>query len=308
MPNIEMVRSIAGALQVSISDLFSSRNQSLVFQHGDFRKCSSLSEGRQEFVKESIEEYCSRFFTMADILDQGVLATPPVMHEYTLEDDDELNALNIRDWLSISRTGPVPELVSTLENKGLLIQFLDITDSSFSGINGLVNHRPYIFLNRHMTPERQRSTLVHELAHLLIRWPDDISPAECEKRANSISGAFLIPREDALRELGSRRHSITGDMEMVAVEYGISLQLLVKRAQLLGIVSENTYRNFCINISKLGWRKNEPSRIKGEEPTLLKQMILRAVGEGVISIQRGAELLRVPFVEIERICYPIGVH
>ena len=51
----------------------------------------------------------------------------------------------------------------------------------------------------------------------------------------------------------------------------------------------------------MGWRSNEPSRIKGECPLLFQQLVLRAIGEEEINIQRGAELLRRSYVEVSNL-------
>lgn len=51
---------------------------------------------------------------------------------------------------------------------------------------------------------------------------------------------------------------------------------------------------------KLVGKKNEPTRIAPETPTLFKQLVYRAVNEEEISIQRGAELLEVPFSEVAK--------
>ena len=91
-------------------------------------------------------------------------------------------------------------------------------------------------------------------------------------------------------------------MTTVATEYGISMMLLAKRAQVLGIVSDSAYKDLCIRASKMGWRNNEPSRIPEENPRLFAQLVGRAVNEEDISLQRGAELLKVPYEQIVQLC------
>ena len=87
-------------------------------------------------------------------------------------------------------------------------------------------------------------------------------------------------------------------LNAIAEEFGISMNLLVKRAELLGIVKQATAKFYFINVGKNGWRGNdskEPSRILPEDPTLFEQLVYRAVNEEEISIQRGAELLKKSF-------------
>ena len=120
--------------------------------------------------------------------------------------------------------------------------------------------------------------------------------------STAMSGAFLFPQEDAIRELGVHRSAITGDMIRTAKEYGISMQLLAKRAHHLSIIRDSAYKSFCITVSSLGWRKNEPSRIDAEVTSLFEQLVYRAVSEEEISIPRGAELLKSSYCEVLKNC------
>ena len=91
---------------------------------------------------------------------------------------------------------------------------------------------------------------------------------------------------------------------MVCKEYGISLFMLAKRARLCNIINDSAERDFYIKASKMGWRKNEPDwGIQKEEPTLFKQLVYRAVSEEEISVQKGAELLKVSYDSVTRDCF-----
>ena len=94
----------------------------------------------------------------------------------------------------------------------------------------------------------------------MFKWPEDMSDKDVENMANAISGAFLFPISDMKRELGVRRSAITNDMVGVCKEYGISMYMLVMRANKSGIINDYVAKNFYINANKAGWRKNEPSR------------------------------------------------
>lgn len=56
----------------------------------------------------------------------------------------------------------------------------------------------------------------------------------------------------------------------------------------------------CSKRTRLAY--NEPSRIEPEKPSLFEQLVFRAVSEGEISIQRGAELLKMPYQEVVSHC------
>ena len=301
-PDMDILKRLAEVLEVRVSDFLKVRNEKLDFCHGEFRKNSSMSQKEQEFVREYAEEYLGRFFTVIEILGGEVLAEAPGCHGLKLGDNPEEDGIAMRRYLNIPSAGPVPDIAYTLENKGILLLDFKGSSDKFSGINGTVNDRPYVMYNAFMSPERNRSTITHELAHLLFRWPEDMSEKEVEERATAISGAFLFPKEDAIRELGIRRSFISKDMEIICREYGISMMLLTKRAQLAGIVTDSAAKEFYMRASSMGWRKNEPVRIQAEQPVLFKQLVYRAINEEEISIQRGAELLGVSYGEIVNEC------
>lgn len=294
-PSMEMLKLMAGELGVRVPDFLAVRNEKLVFCHGELRKNSALTNGQQEYVHESAEEYLNRFMTIIEILGGDVLPPAPCIKTLELSDDYEANAMALRKHLNIAHDGPVVNLIGMLENKGILIMFIDIGSNKFSGMNGTVNGRPYIAVNPKMTTERNRSTIIHELAHLMFIWPPGMDDSEIERRVTAIGGAFLFPKNDVLRELGVHRNGIANDMVITAKEYGISMMLLATRAQVTHVITEGAARDFYMTASTIGWRTNEPSRIETEKPRLFEQLVLRAVNEHDISIQRGAELLKTSY-------------
>ena len=297
-PSMEILRALAEALGVNITDFLAVRNENLVFEHAEFRKTASLSQMEQEYIKESVENYFGRFMTVVEILGGDVRPNPPECHKVLLTEDNEENASRLRSHLGFASDGPIEALIGKLENKGILACECTINNSKFSGMNGYVNGRPFIVTNPDMPPERIRTTAVHELTHLMFKWPDEIDKKEKEEIATSVAGAFLFPRSDAIRELGIKRTVASPDMTMVAKEYGISMMLLVSRARSCGVLSENATKRYYIDAAGFGWKDKEPSRIATERPSLFEQLVYRAVNEEEISVSKGAELLQCPFEDI----------
>ena len=305
-PDMETLKKLADALNVKVMDFMLLRNEKLHFKHGAFRKNSKLNKGKQEYMREDIEEYFNRFYNIVNIIGESALPKAPEIGFLKLSDDNEVNASLLRNLLKLSLEGPIGNLVNIVENNGVLVYQHEVDGGSYSGMNGSINGRPYISVNVSLSPERQRFTIAHELAHIFFDWAD-VGEAECERRSNLIAGSFLIPEVDAFRELGLRRRALSGDLKITAEEFGISVQCLAYRARELRIINEVAYREFNITISNLGWRRNEPSRISPEMSNLFRQFVYRAIAEGEINIQKGAELLRVSFAEIES-CLLCGVH
>lgn len=302
-PSMDIIQALAKVLNVKVSDFIANRDENLVFAHGEFRRGSKLTVKQQDFICASVEEYMNRFYSIIEILGGDVLPTAPLCHGVQLSSNAENDARALRKYLHISEDGPVGNLVEMLENKGILVYFLNIENDAFSGMNGLVDGRPYIVVNGNMSPERIRSTIVHEMSHSIFEWPDEFEDKDIEERATAISGAFLLSEGDAKRELGVRRRAVTKDMTIICKEYGISMYLLVKRANLCGIINDSVAKEFYIGAGKHGWRRNEPIRISKEEPMLFSQLVFRAVSENEISIQKGAELLKKPYDYVANQCF-----
>ncbi|MCI5620719.1 MAG: XRE family transcriptional regulator [Lachnospiraceae bacterium] len=306
-PDMQTIKALAKALHVKVTDFLANRDSTLVFCHEEFRRNSKMSAKQQEYVREEVEEYFGRFYQAVNILGGEVLPKYPELHMLELADSADENASRMRMQLELSKDGPIGNLIEILENKGILVYLCNIENEDFSGMNGTVNGRPYIIINRNMSAERIRSTIAHEMAHFMFRWPGNMEDREIEKMANAISGSFLFPVNDVKRELGIKRSAITNDMIGVCKEYGISMYMLVMRANRSGIVNDYVAKTFYINANKAGWRKNEPSRIKGETPRLFDQLVYRAVTENEITAQKGAELLHESYEEVVKNCSAMEV-
>lgn len=298
-PEIEIINKMAKVLDVGVADFIRSRNDNLAFVHGEFRKSSKLTKSQQEYVREAVEEYFGRFFDAVDYLGGETLPSPPDIHCLKSSGDFEKDAVQLRNHLSIPHKGPIEDVIAILENQGILVIMLDFDNRHFSGMNGTVNGYPYIVVNKNMSAERIRSTISHELTHMMFELDDDINE---EQFATEVSGAFLITIEDIIREMGVHRKAITKDFTLICKEYGISMYLLVMRASQAKVISSSVAQNFYIKAGKAGWRTNEPSRIKGERPLLFEQLVFRAINEEDISIQKGVELLQISYAEVEEGC------
>ena len=76
-PSMDILKKLASVLNVRVSDFLAVRNNNLVFAHGEFRKASTLPVAKQDYVRESVEEYFSRFYTAVELLGGEVLPEAP---------------------------------------------------------------------------------------------------------------------------------------------------------------------------------------------------------------------------------------
>ena len=168
LPVLSEIRNIASALNVNLSWLMSSYNH-YEYWHGEFCKYNHLNKHSREYIRLSVEDYLDRFLTVADILGNDVMRKVLEVHSILPSGEVERDASKLRDVLGLAPTGAISNLVSSLEDKGILIYFLEYEDDKFLGMNGLVSNQPYIVLNSMATPEYQRSILAHELVHIFFR-------------------------------------------------------------------------------------------------------------------------------------------
>ncbi|MCR5795889.1 MAG: XRE family transcriptional regulator [Solobacterium sp.] len=304
-PSMGVLKKMADVLGVTVTDFLAAGSTDLQFVHGKFRKQSGMNSMEQEYVRAYVEEYCGRFFQTVDFLGGiKILGDVPVTGSIPYCDDHEEASRRLREYLGLSRNEPVSSLTDILENRGIIVLFMDISNDHFSGMNGTVNNIPYIVVNQNMSPARIRSTIVHETAHFVFSWPQSMSEKEEEAAATAISGAFLFPKESVIRELGYRISVISRAMTLTCREYGISMFMLAKRARLCNVISSNTEKEFYVKASQAGWRKNEPDwDIPMEQPSLFRQLVYRAVTEEEISVQKGAELLKTSYDSVVKACY-----
>lgn len=298
-PKLEICQKIADALNVSLAKLISKYGNDLAVERGPFRKNARLSNEKTQLVYGQEDRYLGRLFDVVSLLGDASLPSPPEQPRIKVTDTEEAGRV-LRKALGLSPNGPVGNITDILENNGYIVCPVDIIIEGFSGHSGRVNGRPYIAVNIHMNGERQRFTLIHELAHLVFLFSED---QDEERLVNEIAGAFLLPENDIKRELGPKRRDIRGDLQFVQQEYGIASSAIVMRARQTGIISQETYTITIRWMSANGMLKEEKHGIAPEKTNLLELLTLRAVDEEQISISKAAEILEKPLLETRRLCF-----
>lgn len=306
LPDLATARRIASELGVRLADLMSGSSSGHKYEHGGFLKSRGFGLRGQERVKIAVEDYLDRFFAVAELIGGKVLRDAPKGHKLKPSGDADKDALKLRRELGFADGGAIPNLFSSLEDKGILIIQIKEADGRFSGMNGLVDGRPYVALNSIKTVERQRSTLVHELGHIYFERPC-CNAGDWERYMTAVGGAFLFPADDVFNKLGERRSAVSPDMLMVCAEYGISLPMLMKRTNMLGIVSDSLYRRFKARISCNAHRRRDSSGLDVERARLFERLVIRGIYEGSMTEQKGAELLRISCAELLAMLEPEGV-
>lgn len=160
--------------------------------------------------------------------------------ELRLRLDASLDLEGLASHLGVLVWSPndVPELPARS-----LEQLLERDSDSWSAVTLKIEATCLTIVNSEHSLNRQRSSLAHELAHIILKHkPDRIDVStkghlllstfekEKEDEANWLSGALLVPRE-GLRRVFRR----TNDSQQLADHFGVSTKLLEWRLRMTGV-------------------------------------------------------------------------
>ena len=281
------------AKELSVKPDFFVRDNTILLQKFEYRKKSKLGVKEKEMIEEKSKDQLERYLELENILGiKSSFVNPLKDFQIRAIEDAEAAAKHLRDDWEIG-LNPIKNLIETLEEKEIKLIQIEAKEE-FDGLAGYSGDIPLIVINKNIGDiVRKRMTVAHELGHLLLKMSKGISPNEKEKICFRFAGAFLIPEEVMIDELGKKRNQITmNELVHLKNEYGISIQGLVRRAKDLEIISEAKYTNFCIKVRKTGWEKFEQGEYSGDErPIRRKNLAFRAISEEIISISKAASLL-----------------
>ena len=166
--------------------------------------------------------------------------------------------------------GPVSSVVASIEAAGgVVVPIVIRTDKVSAAAQWpLTEDRPYFFVNAGHGGERQRFSLAHEIAHMVLHsYPVD----EQEDQADRFASEFLMPEAEIRPQLKARLTlERLGELKRY---WKVSIAALIKRASQLGIIDDKRMTSFYKMLAARGWRKVEPLPIKPEKPTVLQDVI-----------------------------------
>lgn len=293
VPNSEMINILADALNVR-PDYFS-RGTAVEIGQIEFRKQSNFSSKEQKKVVEQTREYLSRYLELEMILNLESLFQNPLKDIGVILSKDQIDNASeqLREkWeLGMDSICNVAEL---LEENGIKIISVH-ADGQFDGLQTLVNDKvPVIAYNSKISnkPDRIRFTLLHELGHLLLSFPDDLSASQIEKLCHQFAASMLLPKKALVQELGIKRNKISiQELGYIKKEYGISIQAIVMRALDCEIIDSGFVGKFFNYLNMMNWKIDEPISYDGvEKSKRFDQLLYRALSEEQVSTSKAAAL------------------
>lgn len=206
---------------------------------------------------------------------------------------------------------PLGDLVAVIEQAtGIDVAVLDAGPDE----HGLTMRDPargtvYIGVARTRNPMRQRSTLAHELGHVLFQdWADsdagdwsNRNPAEI--RADAFARHLLVPVEGLRDFLGGRSSAGVSALSAVVQQYLVSPQIAAIALCQAGYIDETTKRDWMTRrtpqlAARFGWTDQyQVLQASSDQRRAPQRLLARAITgyvEGVLSVQAIATLRGIP--------------
>lgn len=295
LPSSGVLLALANALDVRVEYFFRTASVNLErIQHRN-RHVWKLPKSAEKKVLADVRDQLERWMALDEII------PAPWSIPFALPGDlpgvvEELDAIEsiatrIRHHWDLG-LNPVPDLIDTLESRGLKVFTTRFDDARFEGMCASADDQRIIVVGRNWPGDRQRFTLAHELGHIVL---DDRLAAHVDKEnaANRFAGAFLVPKEKVVEVLGNRRRSLElPELYLLKHEFGLSMGGWSHRALATGVISKAAHKALGQEFVRRGWRKKEPGKqYPPESPRLFDQTVYRTLSEGLIGESKAAELL-----------------
>ena len=307
MPASDVLTALVKELSVSVSFLLSEQVEKL--EEVEFRKNAKASATERAQVEATVIDHVERYLEIEELLELESAEWHAPFKPKILKSEEESEALAnaVRKAWKLG-CDPIPNMTELLEEKGIKILILDLP-ASFSGLTCLVRRSgkkapvPVIVISRHVTLERRRFTLAHELAHRLIA---SESPVDHERAANRFAGAFLVPANHLTVKIGEHRKKMSyAELLQLKKMYRVSAAAMLMRLFQIGVLSKSAV-DYAFQTYAKPWRTIEPEPLERpgksgtkERAKRFERLCLRALSERLISLSRGVELLRISVPALE---------
>lgn len=208
----------------------------------------------------------------------------------------------VRRFLRLN-DGPVVDIISMLERNGIFIVELDENVDAFDGVSFITDGgTPVIIINKNFSNDHKRYTIAHELGHIIMHLSRNFIFSEIrdkEKEANEFASEFLMPEDYIKKELWGLKLSSLIELKRFWLT---SMASIIRRARDLGCIGADKYKYFNIELSRKGYKKEEPLNVYIDRPTLFKEAYRMHKDELEYSDEEIASAFRLPIDVITKFC------
>ena len=280
-PEPETMQLLSKKLRFPVSFFFRKAQDTLSEADASFRALSKLKAADRERALAGGE----LVLDLADWIDaQFVLPKPDLPNLRPQPTPEEAaDALRIRWGLDDK---PIANMIRLLEAKGVRVFSLAEDCAEVDAFSFWRGDQPFVMLNTMKSAERSRFDAAHELGHLVLHRHGQPNGREAEREADVFASAFLMPRTSILAY--APRNPTIANILRAKRQWNVAAMALVHRMHSVGVISDWYYRQLCIQMSGMGYRKVEPEGGDREMSQVLEKVFaaLRARGKSRNDVAR----------------------
>lgn len=252
---------------------------------GRYRKQSKTSKSATKTFESQSRMIAELVQSSSKIYPLRSVTLKPLDTQPINDDVIAMCAENARASLGIGEFGPVGNVVRSCERGGIAVAIVPSPAkekelSGFSLWGNMGDDRPIIVVSSALSGDVLRSTVAHELGHLILHTRNPLVEAsEAEAQAWSFANRFLFPENNA-REIFSEVPPTLHALMRLKSIYGVSISFLMSCCENYGIVSKERSRSLHKQYSSRKWYGNEPVKVEEEQASMIPAIISRLRGDG----------------------------
>lgn len=185
----------------------------------------------------------------------------------------------LRQFWQLSR-GPIDNLIKIIEDHGIIVISMDFGTDKIDGRSMVTTTGKFIiFINKNLSGDRQRLTLAHELAHIILHlYSPEVFDIDTEAEAKVFASEFLMPESEIKQQLLGNKLTMQKLADLKRY-WKTSMQAILYWAEILKMVTPNQSKYLWSQFNALKIKINEPIPIPAEKPTLLNEIIISFISD-----------------------------
>lgn len=301
-PQADLVNKLAGALNVRAEFFYQEGyiREPLISYHRKRAKMSARDLDQLYGLAELHRLNLRKLLQSAEI-EPSLPSLPSIDPDQNGRDAEEIARMLRQRW-GLPR-GPVADVTRLAEAAGIVVIAFDFGSDLIDGFCQTAHDDlpPVVFINSRQPKDRLRFSLTHEIGHLIMH---QTPHAEQEIEANRFASEFLMPTKDIRPDFFDLTLTRFMDLKLY---WGTSMQALIYKAWQAGALNDSLFKHFNIEMSKRGFRKNEPVQATHlqESPSTLAGIIKAHISELGMTLDDVSELFGLP-TDFVREIYQIG--
>jgi len=298
-PNSQTLIALSRALNVPVDFFFDNPEVQVELSSVEFRKLKRLSASAETALKEKVTDWLNRFLTLEKLAnEEKPLNNFSYQEIIRIPKDADNAAAQLRQAWGLGND-PIPNVAAMLEEHGYKVLLID-ADTAFDGLKAFAGAVRVIVVNNNRDICRVRFTALHELAHHVLMFPEDMLEAERERLCHAFAGAVLLPSEQAIMAMNEHRfHFYLKELTLLKEYWGISIAAIFARAKNLGVINDYVFAKLNHGYRARHYHLNEPGHFACEEKTFrFNQLLYKALAEGVITHNQAAQLKNITLGEL----------